>query len=53
VIERVDTLEEAMSMVFSDLDRQALLFNALNFSFNAQLDALDARVTALEGGTIP
>jgi hypothetical protein len=53
VIERVDTLEEAMQMVFGDLDRQELLFNAANFNLNARLDALDARVTALEGGTIP
>ena len=50
---RVETIEDALPVVFEDLDRQAALLNAYNFSVNARLDDLEARVIALEGGSIP
>jgi hypothetical protein len=49
VIDRVELLEDALSVVFTELDTQQSLVNALN----ARIDELEARVTALEAAAPP
>ena len=43
-LKRIQTLEDAMDMVFDDLDSQRAFLNTFNFNVNSRLNALEERV---------